>query len=90
MISDEVKLMEERLFAYQKVSSLIKKNELLPRGFSMFSEEDFSSLKKYFQVLGLNRSYSYCPFPYDCNCYAECTEKQCNADTCSNGYAHRW
>jgi virulence-associated protein VapD len=87
-LSSDVKDLEEKCTAYGKVFSIIKK-ELESRGFEEINGLSFFPKVEYFKELHLNMSLSYCPFPYDCNYYERCIEKNCNADLCDNGHARR-
>jgi len=87
-LSSEVKDLEDICIAYGKLFSIIKK-ELESRDFEGFNEDIFSSKIEVFQILKINKAFSYCPFPFHCNHYKNCTEKNCNADICDNGYARK-
>jgi len=87
-LSSEVKGLEDICTAYGKLFSIIRK-ELESRDFEGFDEKVFLPKIKAFQALKINKAFSYCPFPFDCNRYEYCTEKNCNADICDNGYVRK-
>jgi hypothetical protein len=87
-LSSEVGDLEGVCAAYGKLFSIIRK-ELESRDFEGFDENVFLPKIRAFQILKINKAFSYCPFPFDCNHYKNCTEKNCNADFCDNGYARK-
>ena len=87
-ISEQVVDMENKMAAYARVLKVVK-DELIERGFDTFSEEIFIKKISYFQTLHINKVLGYCPFPEDCKYYKCCSERNCNADECINGYSRK-
>jgi hypothetical protein len=87
-LSSDVKDLEDICTAYGKIFSVLRE-ELKSRNFEGFDDSVFLPKIKIFKTLKINKAFSYCPFPHDCNYYERCTEKNCNADICDNGHARR-
>jgi len=87
-LSAKVKDLEDVCAAYGFIFSVVRK-ELQSRNFEGFDESVFLPKIEIFKTLKINKAFSYCPFPEDCNYYEGCTEKNCNADICDNGHARK-
>lgn len=87
-ISEQVEDLENKMAAYARVMKVVK-DELVERGFDAFNEEIFFKKIVYFQTLHINKVLGYCPFPKSCRYYKCCSEKNCNADVCDNGYPYK-
>ena len=83
-LSSDVKDLENICTAYGKLFSVIRN-----RGIESFEDSIFLPKIEVFRTLKINKAFSYCPFPCDCNYYESCTEKNCNADICDNGHARK-
>ncbi len=86
-ISSEVKDLENICTAYGKIFFVIRE-ELKNKGFECFDDFVFLDKIEYFKCLHINKVLSYCPFPKSCRRYETCTEKNCEANECDNGWAH--
>jgi hypothetical protein len=84
MLSDQVRELEIENDNLFKVLSLIQKGNFL------VDDIVFEKNIEHFRIISRNKSLSYCPFPYDCNYFATCSEQKCNADVCDNGYPRRF
>ena len=84
-LSSQVEDLENICTAYGKLFSIVRE-ELQSRNFKEFDDSVFRAFLESFRILKINKAFSYCPFPYDCDYYERCTEKNCNADICDNGF----
>jgi hypothetical protein len=87
-LSSQVEDLENICIAYGKVFSIIR-NELEFRDFEQINGLSFFPKIEYFKKLHINMALHYCPFPENCIHYERCTEKNCNADICDNGFPRK-
>jgi hypothetical protein len=86
-LSSQVKDLEDICTAYGKLFSIIRKE--ISRDFDGFNDSVFLSKIEIFKTLKINKMFSYCPFPEDCSYYEYCTERNCGADICDNGFPRK-